>query len=86
VAKKLKINVQIVPNGGSSTKKKVEVAASGASVKEICDAAGISTKNMEFTVNGKPADLKTHVSAKDALEAKEAARPAVTVSERPSGS
>lgn len=80
----MKIGLRVVPTQGKSTTKEVEVDASGASVAEICKAAGIDTKNMDFTVNGKPAELSTHVGSSDALEAKD--KPVVAVSERPRGS
>lgn len=81
----MKIGVKVVPTQGASTKLEVNMEASGASIEEVCKAAGIDTKNMDFTVNGKPAELTTHVGPKDALEAKDQT-PVVAVSERPRGS
>ncbi|MDO8584874.1 MAG: hypothetical protein Q7R85_01995 [bacterium] len=80
----MKIKVKVVPTQGKSTTKDVEVEESGASVAEVCEAAGIDVKNMDLTMNGKPAKLTTHVGPKDALEAKD--KPVVAVSERPRGS
>lgn len=86
MSQKLRIPVTVTPTQGRSTEKTVEVAPSGASVKEICKAGGIDTKNKDFAVNGKPATLDTHVGPSDAIEAKDRGKPAVAVSERPQGS
>lgn len=82
----LEISVSVVPTHGEAVNKKIKVAPSGASVAEICKAAGIDTENKDLTVNGKPADLQTHVTQDDVLQAKERGQSVVTTSERPRGS
>lgn len=84
--KMLKISVQLVTTEGKSRKKNVEVAPNGASVQQLCEAGKIDTRDKDFTVNGKPATLDTHVGPNDVLEAKESGQQAVAVSERPKGS
>ncbi len=86
MAAKLKIRVSVVPTHGKTVKQTVEVAPSGASVKEICAAGNIDTRNKDLTVNGRPAQLDTHVGPNDTLEAAERGKPVVAVSERPQGS
>ena len=87
MAKKLKLTVEVVPSSGDPVEHKVEVAASGASVKAVCEAAGISLKNKDLSVNGLPATPSTHVGPNDALQTKEKRRAAtVQASERPQGS
>lgn len=80
----MNVSVKIVPSEGKSQTKKVEVAKTGASLREICAQAGIDTKKKDFKVNGKPATLDTHVTREDVVEAKDTAT--VTVAERPQGS
>jgi hypothetical protein len=82
----LRISVSVVPTHGNPVDQTVEVAPSGASVQEICKAAGIDTENKDLTVNGQPAGLRTHVGQNDVLAAKERGKPVVTTSERPRGS
>lgn len=82
----LNISVVVVPTHGKPVQKMVEVAASGATVAEICKAGGIETDNKDLTVNGQPAELGTHVGQNDTLQAKDRGKPAVAVSERPRGS
>lgn len=80
----MKIKIELTGTDGKQTKT-VEIAPSGASLGEICKAAGIETKDKDFTVNGKTAGLDTHVGKDDVLAAKGAAAP-VAVSARPQGS
>lgn len=84
MAKKLKVTLQMNPSSGDPVKKTLKVSATGVSVGDLMQAAGWDTKNKDFTVNGNPASLDTHVSANDILQAQE--RAAVSVSERPQGS
>jgi len=71
------VKVKIIVKGteGQETRN-VDIAASGASLGEVCKAAGISTKDKDFTVDGKPATLDTHVGKNMPVE----------VSARPQGS
>ncbi len=85
-SKKLEIEVQVVPNDGQTEKKKVKVAATGASVAEILKAAGLDAKDRDLKVNGEPAELTRHVGPKDVLKAQERGKPVVAMSERPRGS
>jgi hypothetical protein len=84
--KPLKFKVRIVPVEGSSREETVEIAPSGASMEEVAKTAGLDPKNLDFTINGRPASLETHVTPDDVLEAKDRGKPAVTASERPRGS
>lgn len=79
----LTVQVVVVPVSGTSTMNIVKLQKSGASVAEVLEAAGVSAKNKDLLVNGKPAALTTHVTAKDSVQAKEVK---VQVSERPAGS
>ena len=65
----LRITVIVVPSEGKSRKQDVEVAASGASLREVLKAAGIDPAKKDFSVNGEPATLDTHVSKEDFVEA-----------------
>jgi len=80
MADKLKVKIMVVPTQGKSTTQTVELKKSGASLKEVLKAAGVSADNKDLLVNGQPATLDTHVGAKDKVEVK------VQVSERPRGS
>lgn len=81
----LKIDIEI-RGTDSSSKKTVKIDSTGASVREICDKAGIDPKNMEFTVNGVIATGDTHVGQSDVFKAKERAQPVVRAEARPQGS
>lgn len=70
------VQVQVVPVSGTATTKSVKFPKSGASLGEVLEAAGVSAKNKDLLLDGKPATLATRV----AKEAK------VQVSERPAGS
>ena len=63
------MKVKIIVNGteGQETRN-VDIAASGASLAEVCKAAGIETKEKDFTVDNKPATLDTHVGKNPAVE------------------
>jgi hypothetical protein len=82
----VKVGLRIVPTGGEARMETVEVAATGASIEEICKVAGVDGKKLEFSLNGKPATLQTHVTQADLLEATDRGKAAVTASERPAGS
>lgn len=82
----LKIKVKIVPSEGRSRTQTVVVAASGASLGEVLASGNIDTKNKDFTINGKPAALDTHVTPDDIVQAAERGKVPVAVSERPRGS
>lgn len=82
MAKKLKIQVEMIPTSGKTVKKTIKVSATGASVGDILKTAGFDPKNKDFTVNGKSANLDTHVTEQDVVKAKTSVR----VSERPQGS
>lgn len=82
MAKKLKIKVKVIPSSGEPVEHSVKVSASGASVKEILAQAKLDPKNSDFTVNGNVANLDTHVSESDILQAKAT----VSVSQRPQSS
>jgi len=71
----MKIKIVLTGTDGKQTKT-VDIAATGASLGEVCKTAGIDTKDKDFTVDGKEATLDTHVG-KDAP---------VEVSARPQGS
>lgn len=81
----MKIKIKLTGTDNTQTKT-IEVAETGASLKEILAAAGIESKDKDFTVNGKPALLDTHVGKQDVLEAKSRKAPPVEVSARPQGS
>ena len=80
----MKITIGITHTESQETKS-VDIAPTGASIAEICKAGGIETKDKDFTVNGKPATLDTHVGKDDILAAR-GRNPPVTVSARPQGS
>lgn len=80
----LEVVVEVVPVSGAKTEKTVKLAASGASVAEVLKAAGVSAKNKDLLVNGKPATLETHVTAADKVGVQSKAK--VQVAERPAGS
>jgi hypothetical protein len=80
----MKIKIELTGTDGKKTKS-VEVAPTGASIGEICKAAGIDPKDKDFSVNGKPATEDTHVGKDDVLAAKGKSAP-VAVSARPQGS
>lgn len=79
----MKVKIKIVGTEGQR-QETVDVDATGASVEEVCRRAGIDPKDKDLTVNGKAAQLDTHVGKDDVLGAQN--RPAVTVSARPQGS
>lgn len=76
----LTVQVEVVPTSGTKTTKTVELEKSAASLGEVLATAGVSAANKDLLLNGKPATVGTHVSAKDKKELK------VQVSERPAGS
>lgn len=80
----MKIKIEITGTEGTQTKT-VNVAATGASVAEICKQAGIDPKGKDFTVNGKTAGADTHVGKDDVFSAKDRTT-TVAVSARPQGS
>lgn len=81
----MRIKVALISTDGKKTKS-VNIAATGATIGEICKAAGIETKDKDFTLNGKPAGLDTHVGKNDLLAAESRKAPPVEVSARPQGS
>lgn len=81
----MRLKIEIVGTQGKRIET-VEVAPSGATVKEALEAAGIDTKNKDFTINGKIAKLESHIGPADVLTAQERAAPVVSVSARPQGS
>lgn len=90
---KIKVAVEVVPLAGKSTKKKVELEATGATVGEVLKKAGVDPTNMTVRVDGKDATLNDHVTSKAKIEAQAQAStetmappPRVTVTERPQGS
>ncbi len=88
---KINVAVEVVPLAGKSTKKKVELEATGATVGEVLKKAGIDPTNMTVRVDGKDAALSDHVTSKSKIAAQaqatpEATAPKVTVTERPQGS
>lgn len=83
--KKLKVKVTMVPTQGKSSNRTVEVEPNGTSVGAVLKQAGIDPTNRDLKVNGAPATLDTHVTAKDTITAEEA-RASVQVAERPQGS
>ncbi len=82
----MQVRVTIVPTQGKPVEQTIDVAASGASVEEICKAGGIDPTNKDLTINGQPAQLNSHVGQNDVLHAKERGKATVAVSERPRGS
>lgn len=78
--KKMAVEVTVVPTSGTTTKKTVKVAMSGATVADVAKAAGISLENRDVLVNGKPAKPGDHVGPKDKVTA------TMQVAERPQGS
>ena len=83
---KLKVRVQVIPTDGKPVTHNAELAATGASVKEVLSKLGIDPDKKSITMNGAPANLDTHVGPDDVLAARDAGRAPVTVSERPRGS
>ncbi len=81
----MKIKIELTGTDGKQTKT-VKVAETGASIEEICKSGKIETKDKDFTVNGQPADLKTHVGKNDVLAAQNRKAATVEVSARPQGS
>ena len=61
MAKTIAVTVEIVPTSGDPTTKTVEVAPTGAKVSDVLNAAGISGKKQDISVNGRPATLDTFV-------------------------
>lgn len=83
-SKKIECRVQVVPSDGRSHTRSVEVAATGASLREVLKALDIDVNNKNFTVNGRPANLDRHVTQEDVVEARD--KPVVQVTERPASS
>lgn len=69
----MKVKIVLIGTDGKKTHT-VDIAPTGASLAEVCKMAGIDVKDKDFTVDGKPATLDTHV------------REAAEVSARPQGS
>ena len=88
MAKKLKIEITVVPTQGTSTHKTVEVAPKGAKLGDVLKAAGVSAENKDLLLNGKPATADTFVGQNDKVEARgqSAGKAKVQVAERPQGS
>jgi hypothetical protein len=84
--KTMKVEVTVVPTSGTTTKKTVQVAMSGATVAEVAKAAGVSLENRDVLVNGKPAKPETHIGPKDKVTAKDKPSATMEVAERPQGS
>lgn len=82
--KTFKVQIQVVPTDGKPTSTSTEVEMTGASLKEVLAAAGISSKKKDLLVNGQPATLDTHVGPDDVVQAK--GEVTVQVAERPQGS
>lgn len=98
-ASKMTVTVQIVPVDGRPESKTVQVSASGAKLKDVLKAAGVSAKNKDLFVGGEPAKLDTFVGDNGKVSVRAsggqrsstavssgASSPTVTVSERPQGS
>lgn len=81
----MKIKIVLTGTDGKQTKT-VNIAPTGASIGEICKTAGIETKDKDFTVNGRPATLDTHVGKDEVLAADSRKIAPVEVSARPQGS
>jgi hypothetical protein len=68
------VSVEIVPTSGKSTKKNVEIKGTGVSLKEFLKIAGLDAYNMNITVDGEPADMRTHVGKDSKVKLTEKAR------------
>ena len=78
---KLKVEIEIVPNGGKSQTKTVSVEKTGASIRSVLAAAGVDAGKNDIRVGGKPVtDLDQHLAAGDGDKAR------MVVTERPQGS
>ncbi len=85
--KMISVTVTFVPTGGKPTEKKVDVATSGATLREVLQAAGVSPEKKDLYVDGQPATLDTHVVDGQSVSADSKQRsPEVRVAERPAGS
>ncbi len=83
----LTVKVEVVGTSATAATKTAKLPKSGAALSEILEAVGVSGKNKDLTVNGKPATLQTHVGAKDSVSVQAKAKEVkVQVSERPAGS
>lgn len=76
----LKVSLTVKPTDGKSDTRTVEVEATGAKVSDVLKKAGVSAKNKDILVNGRPATPDTYVGSKDKLTLKEVK---VEVAERP---
>ena len=59
----MKVILTTKPVSGDSNSTDVEVPATGTSVAEVLKSSGKSADKMSIAVNGKPAQLDTHVPA-----------------------
>ena len=56
----MKVKIVLTGTDGKQDRT-IEIAETGASLGDVLKAAGIETKDKDFTVGGKPATLDTHV-------------------------
>lgn len=83
----MSLKIKVVIKGTESEQTKtVKIAATGASVEEICRQGNIDMKDKDFTVNGMAAKPGTHVGKNDVLKAESRKTATVEVSARPQGS
>ncbi len=65
---KFTARIEVVPTEGKSNTVSTEVKVSGASIREVLAAAGVSGDKRDLKVNGKPATLDTHIGPDDFVE------------------
>lgn len=69
--KKLNIAIQVISSDGTSNDISVVIEKTGASLAEILQQAGVATEKTNFSLNGKPITLDTHISDKINIVASE---------------
>ena len=81
----MKILIDIAGQNDKRTEL-ADIPATGATVQAIAEAAGLDTKDKDFSVNGQPAGLDRHIGPADVQAAKEKGAAVLSISARPVGS
>ena len=82
---KISVSITVVPTSGGKRNETVVVEATGTTLRDVLKTANVDPKNMDLTIDGKPAKLDDFVGAKAKVGAK-ARSVSVEVAERPAGS
>ena len=63
----LTVQLTVKPSDGKSSTTQVKVQATSCQVSDVLKKAGVSAKNKDILVNGKPATPDTYLGSKDKL-------------------